>query len=70
MFKCKPCTIEIVKYKPKCRVCKDSGIMKYRDIDDLQYSWVPWDTKECTFCNKEKDIITNVKLQELMKECL
>lgn len=36
----------------KCSVCKDTGIMRYHDIDGMTiYRWMPYKTKPCTYCN-------------------
>lgn len=31
-----------------CNLCKDTGIVKYKDITPLtDYSWIPWSTRPC-----------------------
>ena len=39
-----------------CSVCNGSGMMRYRDIELLMYSWVPYKTKPCTYCDQGKSI--------------
>jgi len=36
----------------KCSVCKDTGKMRYKNIEWAMYSWQPWLTKDCSYCNK------------------
>lgn len=35
----------------KCKNCNDMGEVKYKPIEYLMYSWVPWKVKPC-FCKK------------------
>lgn len=31
-----------------CYKCKDSGIIKYKELDEFTFrQWVPWKTKRC-----------------------
>ena len=39
------------KEKYNCYKCKDTGIIKYKDIEYLMYSWIPWKIKKCE-CKK------------------
>lgn len=44
-----------------CKVCKDTGIMKYKDITPMtDYSWVPWSEKECTHCDRNKLVAKDI----------
>lgn len=39
-----------------CSVCKDTGIMRYHDIDGMTiYRWMPYKTKPCTYCNAKEN---------------
>jgi hypothetical protein len=46
----KGCVKSTNQTKYDCTVCKDTGEMKYKEIEELMYDWDPWKTKPCTFC--------------------
>lgn len=49
---------EVITYK--CNKCKDTGVIKYKEIEDVMFSWQPWLEKNCE-CNQ-------VNLKTIVKE--
>ena len=38
-----------VKPVISCNLCKDTGYIKYKDIEELtDYRWIPWSKKPCS----------------------
>jgi len=37
----------------KCKICNDTGKVKYKKVEWAMYSWQPWLTRDC-ICKKAK----------------